>query len=345
MLLYEAPHPRRPLPSDNETTVHNSSSHQPDRRQHQSRRCAVSVVMQAVLRIPSRLPFAPVAALRILLVTVLLHCCFTQPIATGGTFLLSDELDGLSDAELLDLYIQHSESSLLQQSANDAHLIAPGNIILQAGMGWSHDRDELGLDLETVTWPDFLLRYRLTQRTELRLGWSGQIHETLHDTLTGAVSDSSYLADPSIGVRFGLATQDGWIPQTALTLSSPVNTRTDTDLLSRFNPLATLSYSWQLDDDWLLNGNSGLAWLNGDAARVIDLQQSASLDFLIDDHWDVYAEWFARFPDGDGSAQHSLGPGLNWGITPHCQIGLSVSAGLNSQAPDLLAQWTVTWRP
>lgn len=260
---------------------------------------------------------------------------------------LSTDLDSLSDDELIDLYIVASQESLQRQAIDQTRLVAPGAVILQSGYTYTHDRDDLDFSWETHTFPGTLLRYRVCDEVELRVGWAGVTYEAVTDELTAFTEKDTFYADPSVGARIALRDQDGWIPRTALTVSSPVELKSSTSLASRFSPLTTLSYTWYCESDWLLSGSSGIAYVTDGSERFIDFQQAMSVDYLINEQWDVFAEWFAMFPDGSSGAgaRHFAGPGISCAVTQNLQVGLSGSFGLNEAATDFTAQVRVTWRP
>jgi hypothetical protein len=261
--------------------------------------------------------------------------------------LLDADLDSLTDDQLLDLYIVASHDSLLSQTADETRLVAPGSVILQSGYTFTHDRDDLNFTYRTHTFPELLLRYRVTRNAELRVGWAGVTADSVTDNLTGAREQDTFVTDPSVGIRLALNDQRDWIPRTALTVSSPVELKSATSLVSRLNPVTTFSYSWAVGDNWLVSGNSGVALVTDRQDRFTDFQQAVSVDYLCGKRWDVFAEWFALFPDGSSGVgdRHFAGPGVSCAINEHLQIGLSASFGLNEAASDLTTQLRVTWRP
>lgn len=259
----------------------------------------------------------------------------------------STDLDSLSDEALIDLYVVASQASLREQSIDATRLVAPGMVILQAGYTYTYDRDDLDFTWETHTFPETLLRYRICDDVELRIGWAGTTVETVTDELLALSDRDRFYADPSVGARFSLHDQQDWIPRTAITVSSPVELKSSTSLASRFSPLTTLSYTWLVGDAWLLSGSSGVALVTDGNERSVDFQQAVSVDRLINEQWDVFVEWFAMYPDGSSAAdiRHFAGPGISWAVTPRLQLGLSGSFGLNEAASDFTGQVRVTWRP
>jgi len=152
--------------------------------------------------------------------------------------------DDLSDAELIQLYESEYRVSLVQQSVDQSRLVGRQGAVIEIGYSYSGRTDDLGFEYQTHTFPELLLRYRVRDSIELRLGWAGTTSDIFADPLTGFEDHEQTLADPSFGVRFALFQQDGWKPTMSLTTSTSVAMNNRNTAGSGFRPQAALSYSW-----------------------------------------------------------------------------------------------------
>jgi hypothetical protein len=124
-----------------------------------------------------------------------------QWLASGGASPeIQIDLDQLSDQELVDLYIATYEETLRKQVVDDATLVQPGRLLVQAGFTSSFDRD-VEYRNQAHTLPELLIRYRALERAEFRLAWAGVTFDALTDQDSGISDRESQLADPSLGCR------------------------------------------------------------------------------------------------------------------------------------------------
>lgn len=256
------------------------------------------------------------------------------------------EIDRLTDDQLIELYELEYDRTLTQQSIDQSRLVTARGAVLEMGYSFSHRRDVWGFEYQTHTFPELLLRYRLRESVELRLGWAGTTSDIFSDPLTGFKDRDQILADPSVGLRFALHQQNRWWPSMSLTTSTSVATNNQGTAGSGFRPQAALSYSWMTGENCLLTGSTGAIWSTNDAGEFFDLQQSAALNYFVDDHCDIFVEWFGTFPVGVSgmSSAHSAGPGFSYALNEHLQLSLNASFGLNNAASDILAQVRIAWR-
>ena len=256
------------------------------------------------------------------------------------------DLDHLSDQELIDLYISTAQGSE-RRDVFDASTLATNSWLVQFGYAYSFDQDESGFRHGQHTVPELLIRYRVLERLEVRLAWAGITFDDLTDELTGITDRTSRSANPSIGARFALWSQQGWLPRTSVTASSPFDLESNANLLNRVDPLLSVGYSWLLGEHWLIAGTSAAVWTLQDNDRFLDYQQSLSCVWFLGDRWDVTATWSGLFPEGnrvDGMS-HTIGPGLSYSLNEHIQLDVLTGFGIDDLSPDFVVQSFVTWRP
>ena len=254
-------------------------------------------------------------------------------------------LSELSDEELVDLYINAYQQSLRSVVADQASLVEPGRVLLQAGYTFSYNR-HADLSNTTHTLPEVMFRYRLMKRLELRVAWAGVVLDALHDSQTGVRDWDTSLSDPSVGARVLLCTQRGALPAMSATIASPLNVTANLSVAERLDPFVGIGYSWMLSDAWLLSGNSAAVWTREGDSRFLDFQQTVSLDWVANDRWGAYLEWSSLFPEGARvtGMSHAIGPGVSYNFSRNCQLDVVALCGLDEPSPDILTQVLLSWR-
>jgi hypothetical protein len=87
--------------------------------------------------------------------------------------------------------------------------IDKGHLSFEVGLAdWTLDRSPTDRT-DTLILGDALLRYGLTDSTEIQLGWTSFGRERDHDRLTGARTSRSRVGDVSVAVRQNLRNPDG----------------------------------------------------------------------------------------------------------------------------------------
>lgn len=268
---------------------------------------------------------------------------------TGAEFLSEEinqvSLSELSNEELLDLYVSTYQETLQSQTIDQTRLVSRGKSLLRLGYSFGYDRDDDDFKYIQHTFPRLRLRHRLTDRLEIRLGWSGVVIDEVTDELTGEKTSDTRYADPSIGFRYALTRQNEWLPRTALTVSTPFDIENDITFMNRMSPQVSLGYSWDCGDDWILSGNTGAIWANEAGERYLDLQQGLAVTCFFERDWAVSFDWYAIFPEGNriDGLEHYLGPGVTYDLNQEVQLACDASFGLNENSPDLVTQFSVTW--
>lgn len=215
-----------------------------------------------------------------------------------------------------------------------AHL-ARGRAQLEGGYSYLHD------SAGGSTWtqhavPDILLRFGLTDRLELRLGWPGYVSNNTDDPTI----DSGFTGtlDPNVGLLYDLWEQHGWMPQTAVLASLPISLGGNPFALDSLQPLAELMYSWQTGDRTAITGRSGLAIFDTAGDNYTQFRQSLSLDVILNERWGSFVSWdmLADHGSWNDTSQHMAGGGLSLLLTERFAVSWRAAVGLNSAAPDFL---------
>lgn len=210
--------------------------------------------------------------------------------------------------------------------------LSRGRVQIEGGYVFTYDRVEATNVYEHAL-PDLLLRVGVTERLEIRVGWPGWVSTTFE----GERSSSETL-DPNVGFMLDLWGQRGWAPQTAVLAAVPVTLEGDPFALDSLQPLSQLLYLWQLGDRWSIGGTTGLGLFDLGGDRFVQLQQTASADYLMTERLSTYVEWTMLVDHGaeDGGAEHMLGGGFSLLVTEHVQASWRAALGLNERAPDFL---------
>jgi hypothetical protein len=184
--------------------------------------------------------------------------------------------------------------------------------------------------------PDLLLRFGLTDRLELRLGWPGYVTSDADDPTVGGWFNGTL--DPNVGLAYDLWGQRGWLPQTAVLAAVPVPLEGNPFALNSLQPLTELMYLWQTSDRTAITGRSGFAIFDAAGDNYTQFQQSVSLDVVLTERLGAFVSWdmLANHGSWNDTSQHMAGGGLSFLLTERFAISWRSAVGLNSAAPDFL---------
>jgi hypothetical protein len=203
--------------------------------------------------------------------------------------------------------------------------------------GYSYLRGSAGgSDWTQHAVPDMLLRFGLTDRLELRLGWPGFVSSDSDDPAIG--SGFTGTLDPNVGVLYDLWGQNGWLPQTAVLAAVPVPLEGNPFALNSLQPLTELMYTWEISDRTAVTGRSGFAIFEAAGDNYVQFQQSFSFDVIVTERLGAFMSWdmLANHGSWNDTSQHMAGGGLSFLLTERLSISWRSAVGLNSAAPDFL---------
>jgi hypothetical protein len=204
---------------------------------------------------------------------------------------------------------------------------------------------------ETHSFPELILRYGLTERVELRLGWNYEVGGTGNETsgldagedLVFGTSRLERESSISYGVKLGLTRQSRWLPRSALIAqaSTPTSGPDNATQLA-----VTGAAGWELPNRWRFDTGFrwGLASEAGD--RFNAWAPSAVLRVPIGERWAAHAEYFGIFTTDkeQNTTRHFISPGLHCLVTPNLEVGVRVGWGLNDQSARFFANGGFGWR-
>jgi hypothetical protein len=210
-----------------------------------------------------------------------------------------------------------------------------GRVQLEGGYTFLTDRSaDTRITQHAV--PDMLLRYGLTKRLELRLGWPGFV-STEYDGPLAPPSFNETLK-PNVGFMWDALDQNGLFPQTALLAAVPITLEGNPFALNSLQPLSQVLYCWYVSDRMSFGGSTGLALFHEFGDHFVQLQQTASVDYLWSDCLSTFTQWEMLVDHGsanDGS-QHLLSTGMSFLWTERLQTTWRIGVGLNERAPNFL---------
>ena len=247
-----------------------------------------------------------------------------QPLVAPGDDFADDATWGSPEAKSTDLTWTQKMTSL-----------ARGRTQLEGGYSYLRGSSG-GSDWTQHAIPDMLLRFGLTERLELRLGWPGYVTSDTDDPAIG--NGFSGTLDPNVGLLYDLWGQHGWLPQTAVLAAVPVPLEGNPFALNSLQPLTELMYAWQTSDRTAITGRSGFAIFDAAGDNYTQFQQSLSLDVILTERLGTFVSWdmLADHGSWNDTSQHMVGGGLSFLLTERFAISWRSAVGINSAAPDFL---------
>jgi hypothetical protein len=203
---------------------------------------------------------------------------------------------------------------------------------------------------ETHSFPELIMRYGLTERVELRLGWNYEVGGAGDET-TGIDAGGEEFAGRGIerlstlsyGLKVRVTDQARWLPRSAAIVQAATPTSGETTA-SQF----TLTYAagWGFSNRWRFDTavRYQLASERGD--RYNAWAPSAVLKVPVGEKWAVHAEYFGIVSSGKAAnfSRHYFSPGLHYLVTPDLEIGFRVGWGLNDQTARFFVNTGFGWR-
>jgi hypothetical protein len=216
-----------------------------------------------------------------------------------------------------------------------------GRVLLESGYSFIANR---GLPSDH-SYPELMLRFGLSERVELRLGWNHeaggagnivspiQVQQGLVSARSNPFNPIAYENGFMYGVKLRLITQSGWIPANTVVIQGFSPTLGDTHK-TQFN--ATYAIGWEFAPRWRLDGAVRYATESELADNWSLWSPSVVLRAPFAERWSASAEYFGVIPRGEvgGVSQHFVGPGLQFLVTQDAQLNLRVGTGITSQSPE-----------
>ena len=216
-----------------------------------------------------------------------------------------------------------------------------GQGVTQWELGYTYSyNDDDGVQARSHNYPEALLRAGiLADWLELRVGWcyAEQVAQT-----TGGSRERSYGSeDLYLGFKIGLTPQDGWLPEMALMPQMMVPIGSGGLTAGECLPGINWTYSWELNDRWVVAGQTQLNRALDTATNrpFLDVSQSATMGLGITERLGGYLEWYVMIPDGADvdPTLHYLNGGFTFAVNEDLQLDARVGRGLSQSADDYFA--------
>ncbi len=202
---------------------------------------------------------------------------------------------------------------------------------------------------ETHSFPELLLRYGLTKRIELRLGWNYEVGgggSDVSGNSGGEGLDGSGIERESqllSGLKLFLTEQEAWLPESSLIVQARTPTLGE---VTATDASAGYVFGWKLSDGWKLDSAIRCVFDSEHGDRFESFAPSVVLRKSLSDRWNVHAEYFSHFSRNRevDFVHHAFSPGVHYLITPNIEVGVRVGWGLNDQTSRFFSNAGLGWR-
>jgi hypothetical protein len=258
-----------------------------------------------------------------------------------------------SPVETLEALVGEGESDEIEtdrDSFTPATSTTPrGRFILESAYSFIDNR---GVK-ETHSFPEILLRYGLTERIELRLGWNAEIGGA-GSTVSGSTGGNPFEEPGAIereynlayGVKVGLSEQRRLLPRSTVIVQAYTPTGGSAGISTATTLVSTLAAGWELPNRWRFETaiRYGLDSEHGD--RFSQWFPSAVLRVPIGEKLAAHAEYFGGATSGKEANRtvHFFSPGVHYLMTPDLEVGFRLGWGLNDQSARFFVNAGLGWR-
>jgi hypothetical protein len=205
-------------------------------------------------------------------------------------------------------------------------------------------------DADIHSLPETLLRYGLTDRIELRVGFNyeagggGNVvtaNESSEGLIGRGVEDESYML---YGAKIGMTRQRGWIPESSFILEGFTPTGGHE---SATKPVVTYTAGWKFQGGWELDSAIRYAMGNEHEHGIFARwAPSVVLRYSATEKLQVHLEYFGVYTEGLelDTSRAFLSPGGRYLITPNFELGLRVGWGISYDAAYSFVNTGFGWR-
>jgi hypothetical protein len=215
--------------------------------------------------------------------------------------------------------------------------------------------------LETHSLPELLVRYGLTERVELRVGFNYEVGGGSNEiTASGAGFNEAHHAGRvgperegleretkvTYGVKLRLTDQNRWLPRSAVILMGTTPTGGSPGSATATQLIATGVAGWELANRWRFDTAIRYGTASAEGDLFSRWAPSAVLRVPVGERWGVHAEYFGVFSAGrpENTAQHYFSHGAHFLVTRDLEVGVRVGWGLNDQSTRFFTNVGLGWR-
>ena len=204
-------------------------------------------------------------------------------------------------------------------------------------------------DADINSLPETLVRYGLTRRIELRVGWNWEAGGagnvvTAEESSEGLVGEGvSYESHMLYGVKLDVSQQEGLIPRSCAILEGFTPT-SGSEPASQ--PVITYAGGWEFTNRWRLDAALRYAMGNERNIQFNRWGPSVVLRIPVTERWHMHAEYFGVFSDGwlQDTSRGFISPGAHYNFTPNFELGVRVGWGVTPDAANFFANTGFGWR-
>jgi hypothetical protein len=259
----------------------------------------------------------------------------------GRSSRLNDQTFDVQGLELESIAPEAGENPFEDEIETDRDSFTPATSVVRKGKTILESAysfvDNRGVR-ESHSLPELIVRYGLSERIELRIGWNYEVGGAATDTSGVDAGEGDLLEGGGLeressiayGVKLAVTDQRLWRPKSAIILQgfTPTSGEVNDSQL-----IATYVFGWELPYRWKLD--CGLRY--GTASEQVDhfhlWAPSVVLKAPIGRRWNVHAEYFGIMSsqkEVETNRQY-FSPGVHYLITPDLEVGVRVGWGLNDE--------------
>jgi Putative MetA-pathway of phenol degradation len=200
----------------------------------------------------------------------------------------------------------------------------------------------------THSFPELLVRYGMSDRIELRLGWNYEIggggdvsgDEGSADMGAGGIERDSKLL---YGFKAAVTEQDGWRPRSVAILQGYTPTSGET---TASDVVFAYAFGWEFDNHWRLDSSIRYGTSHELRDEFNEWAPSVVLRIPLSEQWTIHVEYFGIFSQGAEQefSRSYFSPGVHYLLTPNLELGVRVGWGLTEDAPRFFSNVGIGWR-
>lgn len=201
---------------------------------------------------------------------------------------------------------------------------------------------------DTHSLPELLVRYGVSDRIELRLGWNFEVGGA-GDVVSGAEGAEAFAgkierdSQMLYGLKAEVSEQAGWIPRSAVTLQGFTPTSgeaTATDV--------TVGYGlgWEFANNWRLDSAVRYGTEHGTNDTFNQWAPSVVLRVPFFERWHAHIEYFGIFSQGAERdfSRAFISPGMHYLLTENLELGVRLGWGITEDAAKSFTNVGIGWR-
>jgi len=220
-----------------------------------------------------------------------------------------------------------------------------GNTVIESSYSYIDNRTAP----DTNSVPELLVRWGLSERIELRVGWNyeagGGGDVISSDQSAEGVGTNQFTHESRVlyGLKAAVSEQRDWTPRSCIILEGFTPTAGE-GTATQF--VGTYALGWELPNRWRLDSSVRYGTGDSELGSSNRWGPSVVLRVPIDDRWNTHIEYFGVFSQGrvDESSQAYISPGTHYLITANLELGLRFGWGVTQDAGNFFSNAGFGWR-